>query len=157
MPPPSRKKPRERDEVLSRVLKAIRQHRRMAVQQVADLMDMNKRTYERFEAGEGLLKVERIFAFSRATDSDPYALWASVKLGAPDFALACIDNKLVLMFVAHARQLFDVQGAELGNLQAQVIIEALTAAFSLMTAELERARASAAKWLEKPDPRDDGA
>ena len=35
------------------VLKAIRNHRRMTVQQVADLMTLNKRTYERFEAGEG--------------------------------------------------------------------------------------------------------
>jgi transcriptional regulator with XRE-family HTH domain len=147
MPPPSTVKRRERDEVLAHVLKAIRQHRRMTVLQVADLMGMRKRSYERFEAGEGLLKVERVFAFSRATDSDPYALWASVKLGAPDFALACIDNKLVLLFVAHARELFQLQGADLGDLQPQAIVEALGVAFAMMTAELDRARTSAARWL----------
>ena len=142
--------------MLSRILKAIRNHRRMTVQQVADLMNMKKRSYERFEAGEGFLKIERVFAFALATDSDPYALWASVKYGASDFALACIDNKLVLLFVAHARQLFLAQGSDLGKLQAQSIIEALTPAFAMMTADLERARAAATKWLGKPPPGDAG-
>jgi len=142
-------KARERDEALSRVLKAIRRHRHMTVDQVADLMMLKKRTYERFEAGEGLLKAERIFAFARATDADPYALWASAKLGTPDFALACIDNKLVLLFVTHARRLFESTGADLGKLQPQVIVEALAAAFTLMRTEIDRSRSAAATW---PDP-----
>lgn len=126
----------------------------MTVQQVADLMEMNKRTYERFEAGEGFLKVARIFAFSQATDSDPYALWASVKLGAPDFALACIDNKLILLFVAHARELFRKEGLDLANLQAQPIVAALAAAFSMLSEELDRSRALASRWLQGPDTAD---
>src|SRR4051794_3869292 len=105
--------PRERDEVLSKILKAIRNHRHLTVEKVALRMDLKKRTYERFEAGEGRLKVERIFTFAQATDSDPYALLASVKLGAPDFAIACIDNKLVMLFVAYARELFRVEGPDL--------------------------------------------
>lgn len=152
----SSRKPRERDEALSCVLKAIRNHRRLTVQQVADRMALNKRTYERFEAGEGFLKVARIFAFATATDSDPYALWASVKLGAPDFALACIDSKLVLMFVAHARELFLKEGGDLANLQAAPIVEALTVAFTMLSAELERSRAAARRWLDKPDAPGDG-
>ncbi|SRR5258706_15184036 len=143
--------PRERDEVLSSILKAVRQHRRMTVLQVATLMGMRKRSYERFEAGEGLPKVERIFAFAQATDSDPYALLASVKLGAPDFALACIDNKLVMLLVAYARELFRVQGPTMAGLQAQVIVEALTAAFAAMSAELDQERAAASKWLGGPE------
>lgn len=148
----SSRRPRERDEALSRVLKAIRHHRRMTVQQVADLMGLNKRTYERFEAGEGFLKVARIFAFAQATDADPYALWASVKLGTPDFALACIDSKLVLLFVAHARELFLKEGGDLAKLQAQPIVEALTVAFSMLSAELERSRALKDRWLGPGDP-----
>ncbi|WP_293680673.1 helix-turn-helix transcriptional regulator [uncultured Phenylobacterium sp.] len=141
--------------MLSRVLKAIRHHRRMTVQQVADLMDLNKRTYERFEAGEGFLKVARIFDFSRATDSDPYALWASVKLGTPDFALACIDSKLVLLFVAHARELFLQEGSDLASLQAAPIVEALKVAFTMLSAELDRNRALASQWLGRPDGKDE--
>lgn len=152
----SSRKPRERDEALSCVLKAIRNHRGLTVQQVADRMSLNKRTYERFEAGEGFLKVGRIFAFATATDSDPYALWASVKLGTPDFALACIDSKLVLMFVAHARELFLKEGADLAKLQAAPIVEALTVAFTMLSAELERSRAAASRWLGKPDAPPDG-
>jgi transcriptional regulator with XRE-family HTH domain len=150
----SSKTPRERDEALSRVLKAIRNHRDMTVQQVADLMALNKRTYERFEAGEGFLKVARIFAFAQATDSDPYALWASVKLGTPDFALACIDSKLLLLFVAHARELFLKEGGDLAKLQAAPIVEALNVAFAMLSAELDRSRAASARWLGGTDPTD---
>lgn len=147
----SSRKPRERDEALSRVLKAIRNHRDMSVQQVADQMALNKRTYERFEAGEGLLKVERIFAFAAATGSDPYAIWASVRLGTPDFALACIDSKLVMLFVAHARELFLREGWDLATLQAAPIVEALNVAFTMLSAELDRNRAAARRWQDRPE------
>lgn len=147
MAPPSSDGPRERDEVLSSILKAIRNARHMIVQQVADGMDMKKRSYERFEAGEGRLKVERIFAFAQATDSDPYAIWVSVKLGTPDFALACIDSKLVMLLVAHARDLFRSQGDAMNTLQAQVIVEALRPAFDLMREEIERGRSATLRWL----------
>ncbi|TAL32812.1 MAG: XRE family transcriptional regulator [Phenylobacterium sp.] len=151
----SSRRPRERDEGLSCVLKSIRNHRRLTVQQVADRMALNKRTYERFEAGEGFLKVDRIFAFARATDSDPYANWASVKMGAPDFAIACIDSKLLLLCVAHARELFLQEGADLANLQAAPIVEALRVAFTMLSAELDRSRKAASRWLGDPgDPGD---
>lgn len=118
-------------------------------------MALNKRTYERFEAGEGFLKVARIFTFATATDSDPYALWASVKLGTPDFALACIDSKLLLLCVAHARELFLKEGADLANLQAAPIVEALKVAFTMLSAELDRSRKAASRWLSEPgDPVD---
>ncbi len=156
MPPSPLDGPRERDEVLSSVLKAIRNYRRLTVQDVADRMGLQKRTYERFEAGEGLLKMARIFSFARATDSDPYALLVSVRLGSPDFALACIDNKLVALLVAHARELFRTEGAGLARLQPQVIVEALTVAFSTMGADLEQARSAAARWLGGDDGEDNG-
>jgi transcriptional regulator with XRE-family HTH domain len=150
MEPPSSDGSRERDEVLSSVLKAIRQHRRMTVQQVADRMGLRKRSYERFEAGEGLLKAERIFSFAVATNSDAYALLASVRLGSPDFALACIDNKLVTLLVAHARDLFRTHGADVHDLQAPTIIEALTAAFAAMQRDLEAAQQASRRWLGAP-------
>lgn len=155
MASPTEKKPRDRDEVLSRVLKAVRNHRGLTVQQVATGMGMKKRTYEHFEAGEGLLKLDRIFLFATATDSDPYAIQASVKFDTPEFALACADNKLCMLLVAHARQLFRVAGPGLAALQAQVIIEALEPAFAAMTADLKRARESAATWLGSGGPEED--
>jgi transcriptional regulator with XRE-family HTH domain len=139
--------PRDRDEVLSRVLKAIRNHRGLTVQQVATGMGMKKRTYEHFEAGEGLLKLDRIFAFATATDSDPYAIQAAVRLDMPEFALACIDNKLCMLLVAHAREIFRREGAGLSTLPAQAIVEALEPAFAAMAAELQRARELAGKWF----------
>lgn len=146
---------RDRDELLSSILKAIRQHRRLTVQQAADRMGMKKRSYERFEAGEGLLKEDRIFRFALATDSDPYAFVAGVRYGDPDFALACIENKLVMLMVAHARDLFRTHGPDLRDLHAQMIVEALNAAMAALRADLDQARGSASKWLsEKPSPDD---
>ena len=152
MPPPPSDGPRERDEVLSSILKAIRNHRGMTVQEVADGMGLQKRSYERFEAGEGRLKMERIFGFARATDSDPYALQASVRMGSPDFAIACIDNKLAMLLVAHARDLFRTEGPEVARLQSQVIVEALTGAFAALRADIEQARRTAARWLGDGPP-----
>lgn len=146
----SKARSRERDAPLSSVLKALRLHRRMTVLQVAERMGLEKRTYERFEAGEGELKVERIFSFARATDTDPYALLASVKLGSADFALACADNKLALLFLAHARDLFQREGDDVRLLQPQPIVEVLGSACAGLQAELEEVRALAAKWLSTP-------
>lgn len=142
----------DRDAVLSSVLKALRRHRRLTVQQVAERMGLEKRTYERFEAGEGELKVDRIFSFAQAINADPYALLASVKLGSPDFAVACADNKLALLFVAHARELFVREGEDVRLLQAQPIVEVLAAAGARLSAELAELRALAGKW--KPPPSD---
>lgn len=145
----------DRDAVLSSVLKALRLHRRMTVLQVAERMGLQKRSYERFEAGEGLLKVERIFAFATATDTDPYALLASVKMGSADFAVACADNKLALLFVAHAREIFVREGGETAKLQPQVIVEVLNIARARLGMELETLRALAAKWMPPPSGQDE--
>jgi transcriptional regulator with XRE-family HTH domain len=145
---------RDRDPVLSSVLKALRLHRRLTVLEVAKRMGLGKRSYERFEAGEGLLKVERIFSFAQATNTDPYALLASVKLGAADFALACADNKLALLFMAHAREFFLRQGQDIGQLRSQFLVEVFNAAFGRLDSELADLRALAAKWGGLPPPDD---
>jgi transcriptional regulator with XRE-family HTH domain len=140
----------DRDAVLSSVLKALRRHRRMTVQEVADRMRLEKRTYERFEAGEGELKLDRIFNFAKATDADPYALLASVTLGSPDFALACADNKLALLFVTHARELHVRAGEDIRLLQAQPIVEVLAAACARLGVEMAEVRGRAAKRTPQP-------
>lgn len=127
----------DRDLILSAVLKALRAHRRMASWEVAESMGMDLRSYQRFEAGEGYLKVERIFRFATVIDADPYALLASVKLGTPELAVACSDNKFVMLLVAHVHELHDQMGAELRNLQPQLIVETMGAAFSCLKAGLE--------------------
>ena len=113
-------------------------------------MGLERRTYQRFEAGEGELKVERIFSFAQATDTDPYALLASVRLGSVDFALACADNKLALLFVAHARDLFEREGGDVRLLTPQSIVEVLAFACARLRAELEDLPALRAKWLSPP-------
>ena len=67
---------------------------------------------------------------------------------------AARDLMLVLLFVAHARELFRKEGGDLATLQAQPIIAALTVAFSMLSAELERNRALASQWLGRPDGAD---
>jgi transcriptional regulator with XRE-family HTH domain len=149
--------PPERDERLSSLLKAIRRRRGLTVQQMADRMGMKKRSYERFEAGEGLLKEDRIFRYAQATDSDPFAFVAEVRYHDPGFALACIDNKLAMLMVAHARDLFRTHGPDLRDLHPQMIVEAMNAAMAALRADLDQARGAASRWLsDKPAGDDSG-
>ena len=139
----------DRDLTLSGILKALRAHCGMTAAQVAEGMAMDLRAYQRFEAGEGYLRVERIFRFAAVTNTDPYALLASFRLGAPELALACADNKFVMLLIAHLRELYGEKGADIRRLQPQVIIEVLSAAFSALGDEVEAARALSEKWLGK--------
>lgn len=151
-----RRKP-ERDLVLSAILKALRAHCGMTSMQIADAMAMDLRSYQRFEAGEGYLKVERIFRFAAVTDSDPYALLASFRLGTPELAVACADNKFVMLLMEHVRELYDRKGQDVRWLQPHAVVEILEAAFSRLGEEVEAARAFSRKWLEgKDDPNTDG-
>lgn len=137
----------DRDLTLSSVLKALRAHRGMTSMQVGEGMGMDLRSYQRFEAGEGYLRVERIFRFAGVTDTDPYALLASVKLGTPELAVACADSKLVMLLVAHVRKLHGQKGAEIRRLSPQVIIEIMEPAFSLLGEEVEKVLDLNEKWL----------
>lgn len=124
--------PKERlsqSETLSAGLRLIRSHRRLKAADVAERMNMAQRSYEHFEAGAGRVNLERIHRFAEATDSDPYAIVASLSLGSPEFALRCADNKLMTIVMVALQDFDRDHGALAAALDARTLINAFNRIF----------------------------
>src|SRR5690606_11073474 len=107
----------------------IRSQRRRKASEVADRMNMAQRSYEHFEAGAGRVNLERIHRFADATDSDPYALLASLGLGSPEFALRCADNKLMTIIMVALQDFDRDRGDVAAALDSRTLISAFDRAF----------------------------
>ncbi len=110
-------------------------------------MGLPRRSYERFEAGEGRLNFSRIEAFARATQSDPYAILAAIWTGAPALAWRCADNKLATIWLM-ALQAFDAQcGDAVRQLDAHTLLSAFEDAFAQLAETAAQRQAAASAWL----------
>lgn len=111
-------------------------------------MGLPRRSYAFFEAGGGRINIERIMAFARATDSDPYAIVASVMIGAPALAVRAADNKLVTTLAILLQEFNAEVGDDIARLETQAAISAFQDAFRGLAAKaaLHRKNASQA-WL----------
>ncbi|MDP3749290.1 MAG: XRE family transcriptional regulator [Phenylobacterium sp.] len=118
--------------VLSEAIRAVRKRRRLKVGDVAQRMDLARRSYEYFEA-EGSLDLTRLQRFAEVTRSDAYAILLSIPLGSPQFAARCADNKMMTTFLTLARE-FDLR---LGDDIARLGTESITRAFATAFRDLE--------------------
>lgn len=138
--------------ILAAAVRAIRRRRGLSAKQTATAMGMSLRSYERFESAEGEIRLGRLFTFARVTDCDPFALIAALYLGAPELALFCTDNKLMLIHAMALKRF----GAEVGDdhpqLDAVTIITAFTETFDRLGHDLAKRRAWARNWLEDAPP-----
>lgn len=102
-------------------------------------MGMAKRTYEYFEGGKGGLKLEKVYRFAEATDSDPYAILVAALIGAPELAAACVETKAIsILLTTLGRAEADLSCA-LVDLTARDVSGAFSATFAdLIAAGLRR-------------------
>lgn len=114
--------------LFAEILRALRRRRGLTASEVARRMRMAKRTYELFESGTGKLSLRRLQQFADATDTDAYAILASLAFGDPGFALRCADNKLMTAVVESVRDLNSDVGDDLSLLDARVAMQAFDAA-----------------------------
>lgn len=142
-----RGEPPSQSETLSAALRLIRAHRRLRASEVARDMNMALRSYEHFEAGGGRINVERIHRFAAATDSDPYAIFASLALGSPEFAVRCADNKLMTIFAVAVQEFDEAIGASISDLDARTIINTFTKALGELGQQAVRKDSEAEAWL----------
>lgn len=132
--------------LLSRALRAVRRLRGMSSRETAAAMNMQLRTYQRFEAGQARPNLDHIHRFSRATRSDPHAILMAVAIGAPEFAVRAADNHLATILVV-ALQSFDrAQGDRIAELDPRTVISAVTGLFDRLTAA-GAAQAEARDWI----------
>ncbi len=126
---------------LSLALKGVRRHRKLTVLQIANSMGLSKRTYEEFEAGRTGLRLDRLEAFARATDSDPHAILISAWIGTPDFAAACAETKAISLLLSALGRAHTDLGGVLAYLTARDVAAAFGAAFTDLIAAGEARRA----------------
>ena len=111
-------------------------------------MGMRRRSYSNFEAGRGPFNPERILAFARATESDPYAILLSIMIDAPALAVHAADNKLLAAFTILLREFHQDVGEALGRIETSTAISAFSSAFKTLADESAAHRENAAQtWL----------
>lgn len=138
--------------LLATALRAIRRRRGLTAKEAARAMGMSLRSYERFEAAEGEIRLDRLFLFARVMNSDPLALIAGLYLASPRLAADCSDNKLMLIH-AMALKRFDAEvGEAIEQLDVMTLISAFSRTYEGLAQLLQQRRAWTANWLADPQP-----
>lgn len=135
-------------ETLRAVLRAIRRRRGLGPRDVALAMGLPLRTYQHFEAGPSQFNLDRIKAFAKATDSDPYAILAAMMIGSPAFAVRTIDNKLISVLVEGLRHFDERLGDAIARLEVGRLIAAFLKAFDDLEGELRAQDAQTRLWMD---------
>ena len=108
--------------LLGRVFRRLRLHRRLSVSEVADALEMPNRTYANLEAGNARISYDRIKRFAVFADIDPVAVQASTIFASDGIALACSENKLMMINLLAMEELYDELGSGIGDLEPRTII-----------------------------------
>ena len=147
---PERLPPKTWARSLAQALREIRQVRGLSTAQISDLMGMERRNYANFEAGKGRLNLERVLRFAEVTDSDPWAILASVVMGRPRLAVEAADNKMLMAFFILLGEFEAQSGAALGAIETADAISAFAQAFKALESSLADKRARrAVEWLQE--------
>jgi transcriptional regulator with XRE-family HTH domain len=134
----------------SQALKAIRRRRRLSAVEVALRMGMKRRSYSNFEGGRGPFTLERVMAFSVATECDPYAILLGVLADAPGLAARLADNKLLAAFAILMRELNQDVGDGLTRVETSTAMSAFSTAFErLAEAAAAGGDIAARAWLDE--------
>lgn len=136
-------------QVLSEALKSIRRLRDLAATETSSRMNVSLRTYQDFEAGRGRLNEDYVHRFARATNSDPYAILHAIKIGSPQLAVWCADNKLLTVFEIELQRFDERMGERIRSLEPRDLIVAMSSMFAALEAETRDREADARSWLER--------
>jgi transcriptional regulator with XRE-family HTH domain len=136
-------------DILSQAFRAIRKKRGLGLAEVAEAMQMSRRTYEEFEGGRGRLTHERIFAFANATNADPFALLLCAGFRSAQFAIDCADTKLAYILVSHLHDFWEAEGGDIPYLEPTHIIGAAERLFGDLADKLADSEAFLRSWLDK--------
>lgn len=135
-------------QVLSESLKRIRRLRNLSAVQVSGAMSISLRTYQDFEAGRGRLNEDYVHRFAAATNSDPHAILHAVRIGSPQLAVWCADNKFLTIFEIEMQRFEGRMGERIRSLEPRELIVAISAMFQALEAETRDRDADAQSWLE---------
>ncbi len=110
-------------------------------------MKMPLRSYEHFEAGSGRLNLLKVHLFAEVLDADPFAIFAALDIGSPDFAVRCADNKMMTILMM-ALQEFDTSAQDdIARLTASTLIAAFTRCLDELLVQTRAEEAFVGRWM----------
>ncbi|KQW67022.1 hypothetical protein ASE17_20615 [Phenylobacterium sp. Root77] len=122
-------------------------------------MGMSLRSYERFEAGDGEIKLEKLFRFAVVTNSDPLGVVVEVYLGEAGLADQCADHKPLLINALALKRFCAASPDDLRLMDPVTLIDAFSRAYEDLGDVAKKRRAIADEWLSgtppDADPKDD--
>jgi transcriptional regulator with XRE-family HTH domain len=144
---------RRQGQLLSQILKHIRDLRHLSARQVADAMGLPLRTYYNFESGAGALDIARVFRFADATDSDPVSIIESLMLGSLDHALRCLENQAASIKLASFHKFEQKVGDRMTNIQSQFFIEAFKRSYDSLEGHMDKTDQGTERWMAEHLPK----
>lgn len=136
------------DALLAAALRGIRRARNMRASQVAQAMGLALRTYQHFEEGAGPFDLERIRQFADATDSDPFAIVASIWLRSPQFAVRAIDSKPMVVMMLALRPFQDELADDIALIEPRVWWGGFKRLFQDLGEHVRKRDLTAETWLD---------
>ena len=135
--------------LLGAALRGIRKARGLRTSQVADAVGLPLRTYQRLEEGSGRFELERIKLFADFTDSDPFAIVASIWLQSPEFAIRSIDTKPLVVFTLALREFHEDLRDDSRLIEPRVWWGGFKRLFQDMTEYVRKRDFTAETWLDE--------
>lgn len=136
------------DALLAAALRGVRRARNMRASQVAQAMGLALRTYQHFEEGAGPFDLERIRQFADATDSDPFAIVASIWLRSPQFAVRAIDSKPMVVMMLALRAFEDELAEDITLIEPRVWWGGFKRLFQDLGEHVRKRDLTAETWLD---------
>jgi transcriptional regulator with XRE-family HTH domain len=137
----------QRGATLSQVLKLLRRRRGIRTVEVARAMAVGVRTYQRFEAGELGLDVNKIFRFAEAVRADPWAIIFACEFGSANFALYCADNQAASLLLAMLRRFDRQAGKDIAALDPRSLALIYGKGFDQISLRAQEFHADLEQWM----------
>lgn len=137
------------NQLLAAAVRAVRRARGMRAAEVAAAMGLALRTYQHFEEGGGPFDLERIRLFADATDSDPFAIVASVWLRSPDFAVRTVDSKPMVVMMLALRSFEEEMGEDIVLIEPRVWWGGFRRLFQDLGEHVRKRDLTAETWLDE--------
>jgi transcriptional regulator with XRE-family HTH domain len=151
----------DRQAILSLILKAIRRRRGLRSAEVARLMGMALRSYQRFESGAMGLDLDKIHRFADVVDTDGWAIVFAVEMGSVEFALYCADNKACSALLVAMRRFNAKSGRDIARLDPRSLFLVFSKTFNDISERAREYDAYLEQWMFDEtlngDPDDDQA
>ncbi|WP_156378517.1 MULTISPECIES: helix-turn-helix transcriptional regulator [unclassified Phenylobacterium] len=135
--------------LLAAALRSVRRARGMRAGEVALAMGLPLRTYQHFEEGSGPFDLERVRLFADATDSDPFAIVASIWLRSPEFAVRSIDSKPMVVMMLALSPFHEEMGEDLALIEPRVWWGGFRRLFQDLGEHVRKRDLTAETWLDE--------